>query len=82
MFASYLPVTPAAWPVTSETGPLPLDYSKCVIFTASILRDLSNPGTRGDLHPADAECGEAGGARAGGGQRPYPGHLPPRHLQH
>ena len=25
-FASYLPVTPA-WPVTSETGPLPLDYS-------------------------------------------------------
>ena len=25
-FASYLPIT-QAWPVTSETGPLPLDYS-------------------------------------------------------
>ena len=24
----HLPVTPA-WPVTSETGPLPLDYSMC-----------------------------------------------------
>ena len=29
VFATYLPVAPAQ-PVTSESGPLPMDYSNCV----------------------------------------------------